>query len=103
GRVYADSLPPILHRLILTTFRLQRHHRRLSAAISELLRPESQNGCTGCEFCAPRHQGPECPPFSGEEIPLGLSPPRVPQCFEEVDAGARISSRVALRDLNLCR
>src|SRR6266404_5384485 len=29
GRVYTDSLAPVLHRFILTRFSLQRHHRRL--------------------------------------------------------------------------
>ena len=29
GRVYADSLAPILHTFILTRFSLQRYHRRL--------------------------------------------------------------------------
>ena len=29
GRVYTDSLTPVLHRFILTRFSLQRYHRRL--------------------------------------------------------------------------
>jgi len=56
GRVYADSLTPVLHRFILNRFSLQRYHRRHGISVhrctpigkwSSSLHSSTNHACTG--------------------------------------------------------